>query len=78
MDTWNQLAEQTQNSLSLYKAIKTDYGPQQSKRTCETFLKKDGSYTNSAKESLERFKEYYSELLHRNITTKPTILQLFL
>lgn len=63
------------NSHAYYKAIKTVYGPQQSKKTCQTFLKKDGSYTNSAKESLERLKEYYYDLLNQNITTSYTTTQ---
>jgi len=63
------------NSHAYYKAIKTVYGPQQSKKTCQTFLKKDGSYTNSTEESLERLKEYYYDLLNQNITTSYTTTQ---
>ena len=80
-DWWeNQSTEMEQlsargNSHAYYKAIKTVYGPQQSKKTCQTFLKKDGSYTNSAKESLERLKEYYYDLLNQNITTSYTTTQ---
>ena len=56
------------NSHAYYKAIKTVYGPHKSTKICQTFLKKDGLYTKSAQESLERLAEHYSDLLNRNIT----------
>ena len=42
------------NSQAYYEAIKTVHGPQKSKKICKMFLKKDGLYTKSAQESLER------------------------
>ena len=49
----------------LYKAIKHTYGPKQSKNLTQTFIKKDGNPTSSPIETLQRLKEYYSELLNR-------------
>ena len=60
------------NSHAYYKAIKTVYGPQKSKKICQTFLKKYGLYTKSAQESLETLAEHYSDLVTRNITISIT------
>ena len=60
------------NSHAYYKAIKTVYGPHKSTKICQTFLKKDGLYTKSAQESLERLAEHYSDLLNQNITIYST------
>ena len=40
-------------------------GPKQSKNLTQTFIKKDGNPTSSPIETLQRLKEYYSELLNR-------------
>ena len=42
------------NSHAYYKAIKTVYGPQKSKKICQKFLKKDELDTKLAQQSPER------------------------
>ena len=49
----------------LYNEIKKSYGPQKSTYITSTFLKKDGTITKSATESLDRLQQYYLELLNR-------------
>ena len=49
----------------MHKEIKKSDGAQKSTYITSTFLKKDGTITKSATESLDRLQQYYSELLNR-------------
>ena len=55
------------NSHAYFKALKEIYGPKQSKKAPHKLLKKDGSETKSEPETLDRLREYYSDLLNRKI-----------
>jgi hypothetical protein len=61
------------NTQAFFESLKTIYGPTQSKTIAQQFKKKDGSLTKSISESLERLREYYSELLNRNISIAPEV-----
>ena len=61
------------DSHAFYKNLKIIYGPTQSKTMSQVFKKKNGTLTKSIQESLERLREYYSELLNRDIVISPKV-----
>ena len=68
---WKEKCEKMQyyanrgDTHQLYKEIKKSYGPKKSTYITSTFLKKDGTITKSATESLDGLQQYYSEVLNR-------------
>ena len=61
------------NTHAFYKSLKTIYGPTQSRSLSQSFRKKDGTLTKSSQESLERLREYYSELLNHSNVISPKV-----